>query len=400
MFSSRWRQTLVSASVTLASVAGVAGSISSTANEPELPGRADAVTDLPVDGGTPKELPLPPPVPAEEPPAEPAVRTASSYEIDGPTDIPASVLAAYRSAEAATARSDAGCHLDWTLLAAIGRIESGHARGGAVDAKGTTTSPILGPVLAGGPDIAAIRDTDGGRHDGNSTWDRAVGPMQFIPSTWAVWGRDGNGDGSADPHNVHDAALAAAGYLCVGERDLADSGQLRRAVFGYNHSWDYVATVLAWMRAYAEGGSLAPVTLGGPGGSGGGLGSGDDGTSVAVLSATKKVAAVTTARAASPSGTTSGSATAPPSATPRPSATPPSDPTPPSSPPTTPAETTPPPSQPPASDPPPPDPTPSPSCSPTPTPSETPTPTPSPTPSEDPCATQSAEPAPTTTPSP
>ena len=113
-------------------------------------------------------------------------------------------------------------------------------------------SQILGPVLNGGA-FAAIRDTDNGRYDGDRTWDRAVGPMQFIPSSWALYSRDANGDGTADPHNVDDAALASAGYLCAGDRDLRNTATLRRAVFGYNHSWDYVATVLAWMTAYERG---------------------------------------------------------------------------------------------------------------------------------------------------
>ncbi|MDQ1642684.1 MAG: hypothetical protein QOJ90_2035 [Actinomycetota bacterium] len=188
----------------------------------------------------------------------------------GPVDIPARVLAAYRAAAVATSRVDPTCHLTWPLLAGIGRIESGHARGGAVDASGRTLTPILGPVLSGGSGFAAIRDTDNGRFDGDPVWDRAVGPMQFIPSSWARYGRDGNGDGRADPHNVDDAALASAAYLCAGDRDLRDTAQLRRAVFGYNNSWDYVATVLAWAGAYAGGGFVAVPSGGGGGGGGGG----------------------------------------------------------------------------------------------------------------------------------
>lgn len=87
-------------------------------------------------------------------------------------------------------------------------MESGQARGGQVDASGTTTSKILGPALDGNG-FALIKDTDNGAYDGNSTYDQAVGPMQFIPSTWAWAGRDGNGDGKKDPNNIYDAALAA-----------------------------------------------------------------------------------------------------------------------------------------------------------------------------------------------
>ncbi len=169
------------------------------------------------------------------------------------TGLPARVLAAYRNAAATMAREDPGCHLDWPLLAGIGKVESGHARGGAVDANGLTLTPILGPQLSGGPDIAAIRDTDDGRWDDDATWDRAVGPMQFIPTSWASHGADGNGDGVRDPNNVADAALASAGYLCTGDRNVSVEEDRRAAVFSYNHSWDYVDLVLQWADAYANG---------------------------------------------------------------------------------------------------------------------------------------------------
>lgn len=123
------------------------------------------------------------------------------------------MLAAYRRAEQAVGASDPRCGLRWQLLAAIGKVESGQARGGQVDAAGTTLRPILGPVLDGNG-FANISDTDGGAYDGDARYDRAVGPMQFIPSTWAAWGQDGNGDGKRDPGNVYDAALAAGRYLC------------------------------------------------------------------------------------------------------------------------------------------------------------------------------------------
>ncbi len=176
---------------------------------------------------------------------------------DGPLGIPGIALAAYQAAERSLAGSDPGCGLSWTLLAGIGRIESGHAHGGAVDSAGTTLTPILGPVLSGGPGMAAIPDTDGGRLDGDPVWDRAVGPMQFIPGTWARSGIDGNGDGVADPNNLFDAALTAGRYLCAGGGDLRDRGQAEQAVFRYNHSADYVSTVVTWADAY--GNRVAPI---------------------------------------------------------------------------------------------------------------------------------------------
>ncbi|WP_069172344.1 lytic transglycosylase domain-containing protein [Streptomyces griseus] len=166
--------------------------------------------------------------------------------------IPASVLAAYKKAEQEVAGTDPACRLPWQLLAAIGKVESGQARGGKVDADGTTFSPILGPAL-NGQGFALIKDTDGGAYDGDSTHDRAVGPMQFIPQTWATWAQDGNGDGRKDPNNIYDAALAAGRYLCAGTRDLAVAADLDRAVLSYNHSREYLRTVRSWFEFYKRG---------------------------------------------------------------------------------------------------------------------------------------------------
>ncbi|MER5554505.1 lytic transglycosylase domain-containing protein [Streptomyces sp. NPDC002793] len=209
-------------------------------------------TEVPNDDSYHTELP---PLRSPEPPKgpgagkKPGEAVAQSWAEAG---IPATVLAAYRDARSALGRSDPGCHLPWQLLAAIGKVESGHARGGRVDSAGTTLTPILGPVL-NGQGFADIRDTDGGAYDGDSRYDRAVGPMQFIPSTWAHWGKDGNGDGREDPNNIVDAALAAGHYLCAGTRDLSVRGDLDRAILSYNRSDTYLRTVLSWLDFYRKG---------------------------------------------------------------------------------------------------------------------------------------------------
>ena len=177
------------------------------------------------------------------------------------TAVPARVLAAYRAAARSLGATDPGCNLSWSLLAGIGKVESGHAYGGAVDPRGDTLIPILGPVLDGGPGVAAIPDTDGGRFDTDRVWDRAVGPMQFIPTSWALLGADGNGDGRRDPNNIADATLAAGGYLCSGDRDLRNESDRRAAVFSYNHSEEYVDLVLAWADAYESGVDVLSGTL-------------------------------------------------------------------------------------------------------------------------------------------
>ncbi|MCX2185700.1 lytic murein transglycosylase [Streptomyces sp. SKN60] len=166
--------------------------------------------------------------------------------------IPATVLAAYKRAESTIAGDDPNCRLPWQLLAAIGKVESGQASDGRVDANGTTLSPILGPVL-NGVGFANILDTDAGRYDGDTTHDRAIGPMQFIPSTWATWAQDGNGDGRKDPSNVYDAALAAGRYLCARHRNLSVPADLDRAILSYNHSREYLRTVLSWLTFYKKG---------------------------------------------------------------------------------------------------------------------------------------------------
>jgi len=182
--------------------------------------------------------------------------------------IPALALRAYREAAAWAAGFDPDCRLPWTVLAGIGRIESNHGLfGGAAtrfSAAGTVSPRVTGPPLDGNG-VASIPDSDGGRWDGDTTWDRAVGPLQFIPTTWQSLGRDGNGDRVADPNNLFDAAVSAAGYLCLGGGgDLSDPARLRQAVYGYNHSWAYVDAVLGWARLYQGGVATGPDVPAGP----------------------------------------------------------------------------------------------------------------------------------------
>jgi hypothetical protein len=167
--------------------------------------------------------------------------------------IPSTVLAAYRGAANNLAQSQPSCHLPVELLAAIGKVESGHAHGGRLDATGTAVPPILGPVLNGTNGFAAIPDTDHGALDGDPVWDRAVGPMQFIPSTWRRWASDGDNDGTADPQNVYDASLAAARYLCADGRDLSTGTGIQSAILSYNDSTAYLRLVSAWLTAYRGG---------------------------------------------------------------------------------------------------------------------------------------------------
>ncbi|GGT96034.1 lytic transglycosylase domain-containing protein [Streptomyces violascens] len=204
--------------------------------------------DAPASGNSPYYTDLPP-LASPTPPPNASTGTLPVGDQQG---IPATVLDAYKKAEAALATDRPNCHLPWQLLAGIGKVESGHANGGRVDANGTTLTPILGPVL-NGAGFANITDTDGGAYDGDKVHDRAVGPMQFIPSTWATSGRDGNGDGVKDPNNVYDAALAAGFYLCGNSRDVAVKADLDKAILSYNQSQEYLTTVTTWFDFYRRG---------------------------------------------------------------------------------------------------------------------------------------------------
>ncbi|WP_245641205.1 NlpC/P60 family protein [Streptomyces megasporus] len=177
-------------------------------------------------------------------------------EVAAVSGISARMLAAYQEAATGVARHAPTCRgMTWPILAGIAKVESNHAAGHTIDRRGDVTPHIIGPRLDGsgaGGNTSAITDTDRGRWDGDAVYDRAVGPLQFLPSTWESMGRDGNGDGVRSPHNVDDAALGAAVYLCGHGRNLADRAQLRDAVFSYNHSHAYVDEVLRWVDRYTR----------------------------------------------------------------------------------------------------------------------------------------------------
>jgi peptidoglycan hydrolase CwlO-like protein len=99
---------------------------------------------------------------------------------------------------------------DWYVLAAVGKVESNHGQ-------------AMGPSIAG-----------------------AMGPMQFMPTTWETSGVDGNGDGVANVMDPEDAIPAAASYL----RDGGAPQDWYSALYSYNHADWYVKKVLAVAEAY------------------------------------------------------------------------------------------------------------------------------------------------------
>jgi membrane-bound lytic murein transglycosylase B len=179
------------------------------------------------------------------------------------TELPLVVLDAYYKASQHLAFDEPACGISWWGLAGIGYIESGHGTFGdsTVLANGDLSTPITGIPLDGTNNTAHIGDSDGGTYDGDPLYDRAVGPMQFIPQTWESWKRDGNGDGAYDPQNLYDAAYAAAAYTCAGGPMRSDE-DLSRGYFSYNHDAAYVAVVLARAKSYAAAVDLPePVPL-------------------------------------------------------------------------------------------------------------------------------------------
>lgn len=200
-----------------------------------------------VDGGHPLFLQLPDLSAFALPP--PGVGTP---ETSAPAyGIPATVLTSYQRGARALAVTAPACHLTWPVLAGIGRVESNHANNGDVTASGQTVHPIFGPPLDGTNGTAAVKDSAG-------RWERAEGPMQFLPSTWAKWASGGDGDGRSDPQNVFDAAPTAGRYLCADSADLSTSDGLHQALLRYNPSEQYAETVTRWIRAYEHGGGPVP----------------------------------------------------------------------------------------------------------------------------------------------
>ncbi|MDQ1292214.1 MAG: hypothetical protein QG608_91 [Actinomycetota bacterium] len=171
------------------------------------------------------------------------------------TGIPIRALSSYVDAAKTLASQDPGCSVHWSLLAAIGRVESDHGRhgGATIGDDGKIAPPIIGPRLDGSSGTAKIKDSDGGRYDGDTEFDRAVGPMQFIPGTWQQFEADADGDGLADPQDLDDAALTTARYLCDGDSVLSTEQGRWNAVFRYNHSREYVALVLGLANSYRSG---------------------------------------------------------------------------------------------------------------------------------------------------
>jgi Transglycosylase SLT domain len=136
-------------------------------------------------------------------------------------DIPGPYLRLYREAAARYG-------LDWSILAGIGKVECDHGRD---------------------PDDSCL-------HPGSVNSAGAGGPMQFLATTWAQYGVDGDRDGTRDRWDPADAIFGAANYL----RGSGAPGDYRRAIFAYNHADWYVSEVESWAARYRGGQELGPGT--------------------------------------------------------------------------------------------------------------------------------------------
>jgi hypothetical protein len=199
------------------------------------------------------------PVPQSAPAAPAAAQASGASQVDdvwlaktaARAGIPIPALRAYADAQLA---APARCGIGWTTLAGIGWVESQHGTldGRRVTEDGHSSKPILGPELDGDPFAAIPATPQSTAWHGNPDWDHAVGPMQFIPSTWKQWGTDGDADGIADPNDLDDAARTAVAYLCADGHDLGTGTGWSNAIFSYNHDAAYVANVHHAATTYSQ----------------------------------------------------------------------------------------------------------------------------------------------------
>ncbi|WP_243789989.1 lytic murein transglycosylase [Saccharopolyspora gloriosae] len=235
-------------------------------NQPSVQAEPPTAVAPPDGGVAPSPLTV---LPAGTPPLPTTERPqlqleAWSESMSDELNIPRAALQAYGYAARAAETSHPGCGLGWTTLAGIGAIESSHGRfnGARLDETGRPSIPIIGLPLDGSHGVKRIEDTDGGLLDGDPVFDRAIGPLQFIPTTWERWASDADGDGVADPHDIDDAALAAAQYLCTVGGDMNDPDRFWVALLDYNESHDYGQDVLNYADHYGK----TSRTLGAEGG--------------------------------------------------------------------------------------------------------------------------------------
>jgi membrane-bound lytic murein transglycosylase B len=211
-------------------------------------------------GGAPSGPALPTGLPTDlQPPAVAGVRPADALaswaqETGTRVGIPVVAVQAYGYAELVVARTMPSCRLSWTTIAAIAKVESSHGshNGAVLGVDGAVQPPIFGLPLDGKGGRQEIRDTDQGTVDSDTTYDRAVGPLQFIPSTWLAFKVDADNNTIADPNDIDDASLTAATYLCQGGRDMSKADAWWDAILSYNAVRPYAQKVFEAANDYGQ----------------------------------------------------------------------------------------------------------------------------------------------------
>lgn len=184
--------------------------------------------------------------PRFRPPAPPAVGHIVSPALLAPNT-------SRSPAVVASERPPTGLHIAEAANSAPAATAVVNPSGGATDAHGAASRrrPIFGPSLDGAlPGNEMVVQASAGRWE---TYVRAIGPMQFLPGTWARYDTRGDGDGNADHQNLYDATFAAAHYRCSGGLNRRNHDRVTTAILRYNNSTSYARNVFGWVAAYATG---------------------------------------------------------------------------------------------------------------------------------------------------
>jgi murein DD-endopeptidase MepM/ murein hydrolase activator NlpD len=149
--------------------------------------------------------------------------------------------------------------LDWTLLAAIGAVETNHGQhaGAALDpATGEARPWIFGPALNGQNHTAAIPiDRWSGWWGLTGPWQRAIGPMQFLPTTFDAHAVDADQDGTTNPHDIDDAVATTANYICASAWERVDGTAEVARIYNPGDADNYAAKLDAERRRIIDAGA-------------------------------------------------------------------------------------------------------------------------------------------------
>jgi membrane-bound lytic murein transglycosylase B len=133
-------------------------------------------------------------------------------------------------------------------------VESAHGQlnGAVLLSNGRSAPLIVGPLLDGKNGRALVWDTDAGGFDGDTTYDRAMGPLGLTPTEWRAYGIDADGDGIQDPYGIYDASLAMARLLCSSNEDLSQRAGWDAAIARHHPGSAYNKSVFTFADSYGQ----------------------------------------------------------------------------------------------------------------------------------------------------